>query len=74
MDHSCSNTKMTKPKYSKIKFFPCKTDEQKSLNDFALINHGLLSKKLMTNDLMYDTVKYGASLTRHPFKPFILRP
>jgi len=70
MDHSCSNTNMTKSKHSKIKFFSCNTDKQKSHIDFALVNQGLLSMKLRTRDFRYDTVKYGASLTRHRFKPF----
>jgi hypothetical protein len=65
---------MIKPKYSKIKFFPSKTDEQKSHIDVALVNQELLSKKIMTTDLKYGTVKYGASLTRHLFKFFTLRP
>jgi len=74
MDHLCSNTNITKPKYSNKKYFPCKTDEQKSHFDFDLVNQWLPSKKLMTSDLRYDTVKYGASLTRHLFKPFTFRP
>jgi hypothetical protein len=65
---------MTKPKYYKIKFFPCNIDEQKSLIEFALVNQRLLSKKLMTSDFKYDTVKYGASLTRRLIIPFTLRP
>jgi len=59
---------MTKSKLSKIKFFRCNTDEQKSHIDFALVNQGLLSKKLMTRDFRYDTVNYGARLARHLFK------
>jgi len=65
---------MTKQKDSKIKFFPCKTDEQKSHIEFTLVNQGLLSKKLMTSDFKYDTVKYEAILARHLFKLFTLRP
>lgn len=74
MDHSWSNTNRTKPKVSKIKFFPCKTDEQKSHIEFTLVNQGLLSKKLMTSDFRYDTVKYRGSLARHLFRLFNFRP
>jgi hypothetical protein len=67
---------MTKTKYSEIKLLSCKTVEHKSNIEFSVVNQGLLSKKLMTSDLRYDTATYGAGarLHRHLFKRFTLRP